>query len=150
MERRWLQYLRFWGTALEARFEMALGRWMANLAFTLLILVAGLMAMILATASLVSWIVGANSWALGFLVGMLVWVGSMLGVGLILRKLLRRALVPKDAIYRLELAQAGMRLIEREMIPVRLPQWTEWVVPILKRWAISLVMRWLRRWLPFL
>lgn len=150
MERRWLQYLRLWGVALEARIEMALGRWLANLAFTLLLFVAGFVAMILATAGLVSWIVGADSWALGFLIGMLVWVGIALGVGFILRGQLHRALVPKEANYRLELAQAGMRLIEKEVMPAPLPRWVDWVAPLLKRWAISLIVRWLRRWVPFL
>lgn len=150
MEKRWLQYLRLWGIALEARIEMALGRWLANLAFILVLFVAGLMAMILATASLVSWIVEADAWALGFLIGTLVWVGIAAGVGLTLRGHLRRTLVPKEANYRLELAQAGMRLIEKEVVPAPTPRWVQWAAPLLKRWILSLILRWVRRWIPFL
>lgn len=150
MQPLWLRYLRLWSAALEARLEIALTRWGCRMLHFLLIVAAMGIALLLATAGLIAWIVGTSEWAIAFIgaagfwltLGVLFWV---LG-----RRILYALLTPRSALYRLRLAQAGLRLIETKLATASPSSLA--LSPF--RWLSQIAGRWLwytlRRWLPFL
>lgn len=150
MPATWLRYLRLWGIALEARMEIVLSRWTARVLRLVLLTLTGGVAMLSLTGAVIAWSAGSGDWGKGFLIGACLWGSLFLLIWLFGQGWLRRALLPHDAAYRLRLAQAGMRLIERSPMPATSQGILTGLYPYLGRFVWQIVRRWLRRWIPFL
>lgn len=150
MQPLWLRYLRLWGIALEARLELALSRWTARILRVMLMLLAGGMVLILLTAAAITWTAGSSAWGRGFLVGAGIWMGLLVILIVPGRLWLNKVLFPKDAAYRLRLAQSGMRIIEKTQQPSPTQAFLPTLYPLIGRFIWQVFRRWLRKWIPFL
>ncbi|MCS6895993.1 MAG: hypothetical protein NZZ60_07625 [Bacteroidia bacterium] len=151
MQSLWLRYIKLLTISLEARFELALGKWAARL-LTVILLVSSLaVTLLLLTAAVVTWAAGAVRWGYGFLIGAGLWAALSFVVTTFGHSLLRRQMISREAIYRLRLAQSGMRLIERSLSD---SPGEKGLLPGLMghigRLLWSIVKQWLRKWVPFL
>ncbi len=150
MQPLWLRYLRLWGIALEARIELALSRWTVRLLRVVVILLAGGIALLLLTAAAIAWAAGNSAWGQGFLVGASIWIGLLVMLLVLGRMWLNSMLFPKDAAYRLRLAQSGMRIIEKTQQPSPAQNFFSTLYPLIGRFIWQVFRRWLRKWIPFL
>ncbi|MCS7152752.1 MAG: hypothetical protein N2253_02745 [Bacteroidia bacterium] len=151
MQPLWLRYIRLLSIVVEARIEIALSRWSARVLSLLISAIAGGMALFFAAVGLAAWVAGAANWGKGFLVGAGLWAVILILQLTYGQVWLRRRLTPQEALYRLRLAQAGIRLIEKSLRP---PAFSSLLVSNLYRYLgnliWSLIRRWLRKWIPFL
>ncbi|MEN2991951.1 MAG: hypothetical protein ABDH91_00150 [Bacteroidia bacterium] len=148
MPRWWLRYARLWIVALEARTELVLGRWAARILAVIFLGLALAFTLTLATLALIAVIAGFPRWSLAFGLAALIWMGFSWLLALFLPRWLYRRLMARQSLYRLRLAQAGMRLIEKtatppptepsallNLLPSLLPiLWKKVIWPILRRW----------------
>ncbi|MCX8112417.1 MAG: hypothetical protein N3E49_04365 [Bacteroidia bacterium] len=151
MKGLWLRYLRLWSVSLEARLEILLSRWAARLVGLIVIVAAGGITLLLLTAALIAWAAGTTTWSFAFLAGSGLW-GAILIVSLVLgRQWIKRLLFPREALYRLQLAQSGLRLIEKSLVKSQTaPAITSIIYRYLGQIAWGAVRKWLRKWIPFL
>lgn len=136
---------------MEARLEIVLGRWAARFVAAMLFSFFFVMTLSLLTAALIAWLAGVPKWSYGFLIGASVWGGVTALAGVLGHGLLHRRMVSKEAIYRLRLAQSGMRLIEKSLAePYTAKSLSSALTAPLGRLLWFFIRRWLRKWIPFL
>lgn len=142
-----------WLVALEARAELLLYRWTSR---TLMLVAAGFafgVSLLCLTGALLVGLVRVWGWIPTLLV---IGVGWFLLGGVMLWKgtrLFRRSLPVQDAVYRLRLAEGGLRLMEEHILGAPDPKgaippslWAT-MAPFLWRWGQRWLVKKLRQWI---
>lgn len=150
--RSWFfRYVRLWVRASEARAELLVSRWVGRLLAWIAALFAGGIALLLATVAFILWVGDSLGWAGAFVIGALIWIG-LAGIGFwIIPRAVRSSRLVQDALYRMKLAQAGMRLLEKRLSPPESdasPPWLSAAYTFLGRWLSRWILRLVRKWLP--
>ncbi|MCS7188815.1 MAG: phage holin family protein [Bacteroidia bacterium] len=151
----WVRYLKFWIIFIEAKAELAVGRWATRMLTILGVGIASLFAAILWSSALLFWLSQRWGWpAAGILVGSFWLLGAFL-MAWWGPKWIQRRLLLKEVIYRLRLAQAAMQLMEKTYFPKERKQRISasiatLLIPLVWSWGRRWIMKKIKRWIPLL